>query len=69
MKNLQQKVADNIKRLLAEKSKTAEKLAYEIEMSKSFIYDFLNGQTDMSLHNLEKVAEGLEVTVEELIKG
>lgn len=68
MKSLPQTVAKNIKKLLAEQSKTAEKLAYEIGMSKSFMYDFLNGQTDMSLHNLQKIAEGLDVEVEELIK-
>jgi DNA-binding Xre family transcriptional regulator len=68
MKNLPKTVAKNIKRLLADRSKTAEKLAFEIEMSKSFLYDFLAGNKDMTLHNLQRVAEGLEVTVEELIK-
>lgn len=68
MNKLPQTVAKNIKRLLNERSKTAEKLAFEIDMSKSFLYAFLNGEKDMSLHNLQKVAEGLEVKLEELLK-
>lgn len=67
MKKLPQKVAANIKRVLADQSKTPETLAYEIGMSKSFIYDFLNGKSDISLHNLDKIADGLEVDVKELV--
>lgn len=68
MKNLSRLVAKNIKRILAEQSKTAETLAYEIAMSKSFLYDFLKGNCDMSIGNLQKIAEGLEVDVKELLK-
>ncbi len=68
MKKLPQLVAANIKRILADQAKTPETLAYEIGMSKSFIYDFLNGNSDISLHNLEKIADGLEVSMSELVE-
>ena len=68
MKNLPKKTAATIKKLLAEQNKTPETLAYEIGMSKSFMYDFLNGKSDISLGNLQKIADGLEVTADELLK-
>ncbi|MCK5240822.1 helix-turn-helix transcriptional regulator [bacterium] len=68
MKNLPKKTAATIKKLLAEQNKTPETLAYEIGMSKSFMYDFLNGKSDICLRNLQKIADGLEVTADELLK-
>jgi transcriptional regulator with XRE-family HTH domain len=68
MKNLSKKAVSNIKKLLSEQTKTPETLAYEISMSKSFMYDFLNGKSDISLHNLQKIADGLEVKADELLK-
>jgi len=62
------KVASNIRKLLASKGKSAEKLAYEIGMSKAFMYDFLNGKKDIRLQNLERIADGLDVGLEEFFK-
>ncbi len=68
MKNLPKIVSTNIKRILVDQSKTPETLAFEIGMSKSFIYDFLSGKSDISLHNLQKIADGLEVEVGVLVE-
>ncbi len=68
MKNLPQLVAKNIKKHLNSSSKSAEKLAYEIGMSKSFIYEFLRGEKDMSLHSLQLIANGLEIKAKDLLE-
>lgn len=62
------KVASNIRRILASKGKSAEKLAYEIGMSKAYMYDFLNGKKDIRLQNLQRIADGLDVGIEEFFK-
>lgn len=62
------KVASNIRKLLASKGKSAEKLAYEISMSKAYMYDFLNGKKDIRLQNLQRIADGLDVGIEEFFK-
>jgi transcriptional regulator with XRE-family HTH domain len=62
------KVASNIRKLLASQGKSAEKLAYEIGMSKCYMYDFLNGKKDIRLQNLQRIADGLDVSIENLFK-
>lgn len=64
MKNIQNRVSKNIRELLAQKNKSAEKLAYEIGMSKAYFYDFLNGKKDILLKTLQRIADGLEVDIE-----
>ncbi len=68
MKNLPRIVAKNVQTLLNERSKSAEKLAFEIGMSKSFIYEFLRGEKDITLHYIQLIADGLEVEPSELLK-
>lgn len=62
------KVASNIRKILTSKGKSAEKLAYEIGMSKAYMYDFLNGKKDIRLQNLQRIADGLDVGIEEFFK-
>jgi transcriptional regulator with XRE-family HTH domain len=62
------KVASNIRKLLASKGMSAEKLAFEISMSKAYMYDFLNGKKDIRLQNLQRIADGLDVDIEEFFK-
>lgn len=67
MKQVQVKVASRIKQLLKEKSKTIEKLAFEIDMSKGILSEFLNGKKDITLSNLQRIADGLEVRIKDLL--
>lgn len=68
MTNLPRLVAKNIQKYLNKRSKSAEKLAYEIGMSKSFIYEFLRGEKDMTLHYLQLIADGLEIDAKDLLE-
>ncbi len=65
---IQTDVALKIKKLLIKQNKSAEKLAYEIGMSKSYLYTFLSCKKDITLKNLERIADGLDVKVAELFK-
>lgn len=65
MKNLPSQVASKIKNMLMQQHKTAEKLAYEIGMSKGYLSEFLNGKKDITLKNLQRLAEGLDVDPKE----
>jgi transcriptional regulator with XRE-family HTH domain len=46
---------------------TAEKLAYEIGMSKGYLSDFLTGKKGIQIVTLERIAKGLEVKLRDLI--
>jgi transcriptional regulator with XRE-family HTH domain len=62
-------VAQNVKRLLAEKQMSAERLALEIGLSRGYIYEFLNGKKRASLETLRRIANGLDVKIKDLLPG
>ncbi len=64
-KDIQSRVSTRIRRILQKKGMSAEKLAFSIDMSKAYMYDFLNGKKDTSLKTLQRIAEGLNVEVED----
>lgn len=61
------KVAKKVRFFLKKKSMTAEKLAYEIGMSKGYLSDFLTGKKGIQIVTLERIAKGLEIKVRDLI--
>lgn len=66
MLTIQKKVATNIRKILHRKGKSAEKLAFEIEMSKCYMYDFLSGKKGITLKSLQRIADGLDTKIETL---
>jgi len=66
--NIHQILSTNLKRQLAVKRKTAEKLAFEAEVSKSLLSDIINLKKRAGLETIQKLAEALEVPVAELFK-
>ncbi len=66
MTKTQTKVVKNIRKYLAQRGISAEKLAFEIDMSKSYLYSFLAGKKGITLESLERIAEGLEIDVKSL---
>ncbi len=65
---IQADVALKIKKLLNKQNKSAEKLAYEIGMSKSYLYAFLSCKKDITLKNLERISDGLDIKIVELFR-
>jgi transcriptional regulator with XRE-family HTH domain len=60
-------IRSTVKRLLQERGKSAEKLAYESDLSKEFVYAYLRGAKKASLESLIKIAEGLDVKLKDLL--
>jgi transcriptional regulator with XRE-family HTH domain len=70
MKNPNVQVRAKIKALLKSKGISAEKLAFESEVSKAFLYGYLENKLnheDVGLKTLAKIAEGLEVSLKDLM--
>jgi transcriptional regulator with XRE-family HTH domain len=58
----------NIKRHLAERGMSGEKLCLEMNLSKSNYYNFMAGKTkDIRLSVLVRIAKGLHVPLDSLI--
>ena len=66
MAKLQKLVAKQIRKLLKQRGKSAEKLALELELSSGYFSEFMSGKKGITLDTLERLAEGLEVKVRDL---
>jgi len=70
MKNPNIHIRAKIKALLKDQGKSAEKLAFESEVSKAFVYGYLAGaknHEDVGIRTLAKLAEGLDVSLKDLL--
>ena len=46
-----------------------EKFALQIDMDRTYYSSIENGKRNVSIRNIEKIANGFEITVEELLRG
>ena len=67
IESIYREVARRIRRELRKQGKTPERLAFEIDLGKAQMSLFLNGKRRMTLHTLERVADGLDVKVRDLM--
>nr|WP_326215785.1 helix-turn-helix transcriptional regulator [uncultured Oscillibacter sp.] len=58
-----------IKLLRNEKGLSQEKFALSIEMDRTYYASVESGKRNISLNNIEKIANGLNISLEELFKG
>ncbi|HAN20131.1 MAG TPA: hypothetical protein DCP51_00385 [Clostridiales bacterium] len=58
----------HLAKLRQAKGLTLEKLAYENDLSKSTISRIERGLVDVKLSTLAKIAEGLDISLDELMK-
>ena len=58
-----------IKLLRNEKGLSQEKFALSIEMDRTYYASVERGKRNISLNNIEKIANGLNISLEELFKG
>lgn len=67
--NIKEKIGKRIKEI-REIAKISQKdLAYTADLDRSYIASVENGQRNISIVNLEKVAKALNVTLSELFKN
>ena len=67
MKSLQQILADNLKRVRAERGYSQEKLAEIVDLHRTYISGIERGTRNVSLRNIEKIARALELPVIDLL--
>lgn len=60
------RLARRIKDLIAQRKTTAEKVAFEAEISKSYLSAVLRCQKSPTVRTLDKIAHALEVELREL---
>lgn len=67
---IKEKFGKRLKKLRKEKTNLSqENFAYQIDMDRTYYSSVENGKRNISLENIEKIAKGLNVTLEELFKN
>ena len=67
--NIRLKFGERIKNLRIEKRLSQEKLAYQSNIDRTYISSIEKGKRNVSLEIIQKLSEGLEISVETLMKG
>jgi len=63
--NVKIKIGQRIKQLRDEKKMSQKDLAYSADLDRSYIASVENGQRNISIVNIEKIADALNVTLKE----
>lgn len=63
------KFGQRIKLLRNKKGLSQEKFALSIDMDRTYYASVESGKRNISLNNIEKIANGLNISLEELFKG
>ena len=66
---IEQKLGKRIKELRNQIGISQEKFALSIDMDRTYYASVESGKRNVSIKNIEKIAIGLGVTLEELFKG
>ncbi len=66
---IKEQLGQRIKYLRNEKGISQEKFALSIDMDRSYYASVESGKRNISITNIHKIANGLDITLEELFKG
>ncbi len=66
---IQEKVGNRIRELRQQTSLSQEKFALKIGMDRTYFASVENGKRNISVVNLEKIANGLGISLSELFRG
>ena len=58
-----------IKKLRTDRGYSQEKFALKIDMDRTYYSSVESGKRNISLRNIKKIADGLDVSLEELFQG
>lgn len=64
-----QQFGNRVKILRNQKNLSQEKFALHIDMDRTYLASVESGKRNISLENIKKIADGLQVPLEELFKG
>lgn len=63
---IKEKLGQRIKKLRIEKGMSQEKFALSIDMDRTYFASVESGKRNISIVNIEKIANGLNISLEEL---
>ena len=66
---IKKEFGDRVRELRLEASLSQEKFALLIDMDRTYLASVENGKRNISLENIAKIANGFNITIEELFKG
>ena len=66
---IKKKFGDRVRELRLEANLSQEKFALLIDMDRTYLASVENGKRNISLKNIAKIANGFNITIEELFKG
>ncbi|BFK68124.1 helix-turn-helix domain-containing protein [Flavonifractor plautii] len=66
---IKKKFGDRVRELRLEANLSQEKFALLIDMDRTYLASVENGKRNISLENIAKIANGFNITIEELFKG
>jgi transcriptional regulator with XRE-family HTH domain len=66
---IKSKVGKRIKEIREKKSISQKDLSFSADLDRTYIASVESGQRNISIVNLEKIANALDVTLSELFKG
>lgn len=66
---IKKKFGNRVRELRLEANLSQEKFALLIYMDRTYLASVENGKRNISLENIAKIANGFNITIEELFKG
>lgn len=66
--NIKSKIGMRIKELRGNKKISQEKLAEIADLDRTYVNSVENGKRNISIENIEKIAEALDVSIQEFFK-
>ncbi len=66
---IKEKFGNKLKELRKKTGLSQEKFALKIDMDRTYYASVESGQRNISIINIQKIADGFEISLEELFKG
>ena len=66
---IKKKFGERVKLLRKNQEMSQEKFALKIDMDRTYLASVGSGKRNVSIENIEKIAKGLEISLEELFRG
>ena len=65
---IKKKFGNRVRKLRLQANLTQEKFSFLIDMDRTYLASVENGKRNISLENIAKIANGFNITIEELFK-
>ena len=66
---IKEKFGNRVKELRKSQKLSQEKFALQIDMDRTYLASIESGKRNVSLENISKIADGLEISLEDLFHG